>query len=510
MRARAQVMYVTRKDTQKQYAMKVVDKAFVLRHNKQGEMLNEKTVLSLLKHPFVVRLETTFQDSHSLYYVLQLGAKGELFTLIRQAGRLDPPLAAFLCAELVAVLEYLHGCGVVHRDLKPENVLLTQEGHILLTDFATSKLLRAPPAAPVSLSSSSSSSSTSSLASASASASAPGPASAATTSSAPPATGAANGGTGSGRGQRQRQDSFVGTADYVSPEVLNSQPVGPPADLWALGCVLYQMLVGKPPFRAESEYLTFQRVLQRDLKFPPDMDARARDLIDRLLATQPDKRLGAPGDAGGGYAALRAHPFFAGIDFERIATSKPPPYPPVFEELGISQFERARAVDAAQHAQGADAAAALRGDDDADSDEQEFAGGEARRPAKPSSTAERAAPAEAPSSTASDRADEVWRQFLSEGERIVFRGRVSKRRIFSQRRELILTSKPRIIYVDPEKMQLRGEVPWSDRLRPELKSDRVFYIHTPHRTYYMEALSCSAAEWVAKINAALREHGVPV
>jgi serine/threonine protein kinase len=89
-----------------------------------------------------------------------------------------------------------------------------------------------------------------------------------------------------------RATSFVGTAEYVSPEVLNNAGISYTADLWALGCIVYQMLTGRPPFKGASEYLTFQLITSRSLSFPQGFPAAARDLVEGLLQLEPSQRLG--------------------------------------------------------------------------------------------------------------------------------------------------------------------------------------------------------------------------
>jgi 3-phosphoinositide dependent protein kinase-1 len=111
----------------------------------------------------------------------------------------------------------------------------------------------------------------------------------------------------------------------VSPEVLSGERKATKAcDLWAVGCILYQMLTGASPFRAETEYLTFEIIMKHckgssPLRYPPVIDAPARDLIVRLLRPVDSDRLGAGSDVQlNGYDALRAHSFFSGIEWGRL------------------------------------------------------------------------------------------------------------------------------------------------------------------------------------------------
>jgi 3-phosphoinositide dependent protein kinase-1 len=110
--------------------------------------------------------------------------------------------------------------------------------------------------------------------------------------------------------------SFVGSADYVSPEVLNDKPVSFASDLWGFGVVLYNFLVGKTPFRSATEFLTFQKVLHREFTYPEGFDEQAKDLVDRLLNLDPTKRPSI--------AAIKAHPFFSTIDWNGLWQATPP------------------------------------------------------------------------------------------------------------------------------------------------------------------------------------------
>lgn len=144
---------------------------------------------------------------------------------------------------------HMHGLKIVHRDLKPENVLLTSDAHILITDFGSGKILDKIPLQP---------------------SEEPG------RDPDKPVLG------------RGRSSSFVGTAQYVAPEVLLGRyaDVGPAVDLWALGCIIYQFLTGTTPFQAETEFLIFRRIVNPDFSFPEHFDPDARDLVSNLLVSR--------------------------------------------------------------------------------------------------------------------------------------------------------------------------------------------------------------------------------
>lgn len=183
-----------------------------------------------------------------------------------QNGNLNLECAKFYAAELVHTLDYLHNTvNIIHRDLKPENVLLSDTMHLKLTDFGTAKKLT-------------------------------------------------DGQT------RVRTASFLGTAEYIAPECLADEPeVCRASDLWALGCIIYQMLSGRPPFHGDTQFLTFEQVREGKVTFSPHFPYHAKCLIQSLLVQDPDARLGASG-----YEALKNHPFFEGIDFSTLETTNVP------------------------------------------------------------------------------------------------------------------------------------------------------------------------------------------
>lgn len=197
---------------------------------------------------------STFQDKANLYYVLELAPNGELLSFIRQHKTLSLSCVPFYSAELVLAVEYLHSLGIVHRDLKPENLLLDENMHLKLTDFGTAKQI--------------------------------------------------------GTELRARSESFVGTAEYISPELLEQKMASRQSDIWAIGCIIYQMICGRPAFRGATEFLTFQKVRQGAVQYPEGFPAVARDLIAKILVLNPDERYTI--------AQIKSNRFFNLIDWDRI------------------------------------------------------------------------------------------------------------------------------------------------------------------------------------------------
>jgi 3-phosphoinositide dependent protein kinase-1 len=158
----------------------------------------------------------------------------------------------------------MHKRNIIHRDLKPENILLDEKMHILIADFGSSKLLRNDEHYCYDEFNSDNSDEKEDL----------------------PEEEEHR------RRRSRRKRSFVGTAEYVTPEILKGRRPTKSTDLWALGCIIYQMISGLPPFRAASEYLIFQKVLQTQLSFPEGFDQSAKDLVEKLIVLDPRKRLG--------------------------------------------------------------------------------------------------------------------------------------------------------------------------------------------------------------------------
>lgn len=124
---------------------------------------------------------------------------------------------------------------------------------------------------------------------------------------------------------KKRKASFVGTAQYVSPEVLKGKAACFGSDLWSLGCIIYQMIYGQPPFRGPSEYLIFQKIVASDYTFPEDFDPQAKDLVQKLLTYEPKERIGFSDDHETRYHSIRNHPFFEGSQWSKGLYTQTPP-----------------------------------------------------------------------------------------------------------------------------------------------------------------------------------------
>eukprot|EP00268_Persea_americana_P049450 TRINITY_DN5304_c0_g1_i4.p1 TRINITY_DN5304_c0_g1~~TRINITY_DN5304_c0_g1_i4.p1 ORF type:complete len:310 (-),score=60.07 TRINITY_DN5304_c0_g1_i4:514-1443(-) len=268
--------------------MKAMDKSIMLNRNKVHRACIEREIISLLDHPFLLTLYTSFETATHVCLITDFCAGGELFALLdKQPMKIFKEEAArFFAAEVVVGLEYLHCLGIIYRDLKPENILLQKDGHVVLTDFDLSFLTSCKPqvikhAVPSKRRKS---------------------------RSQPPPTFVAEPVT--------QSNSFVGTEEYIAPEIITGAGHSSAIDWWALGILLYEMLYGRTPFRGKNRQKTFANILHKDLTFPSSIPVSltARQLIHGLLHRDPANRLGSNGGAN----EIKQHPFFRGINWPLI------------------------------------------------------------------------------------------------------------------------------------------------------------------------------------------------
>ncbi|KAJ0545963.1 putative protein kinase AGC-PDK1 family [Helianthus annuus] len=431
----SKVVRAKKKDTGKVYALKIMDKKFITKENKTAYVKLERIVLDQLTHPGIIQLHFTFQDTYSLYMALESCEGGELFDQITRKGRLTEDEARFYAAEIVDALEYMHNMGLIHRDIKPENLLLTSDGHLKIADFGSVKPMQDSQITVL-----------------------------------PNAT------------SDEKASTFVGTAAYVPPEVLNSSPATIGNDLWALGCTLFQMLSGTSPFKDASEWLIFQRIIARDVRFPDYFSKDAKDLIDKLLDIDPLKRPGAGPD---GYESLKNHPFFRGIDWRNIRSKTPPRLVP---EKGPASGRSSG------------------GDDTPDSSWNPTHIGDVTTTGNMVADVTSSSDASHITKLASiDSFDSKWQQFLEPGESILMISMVKKLQKLSNKKvQLILTNKPKLIYVDPSKLAGKGTIIWSDDpndLSIQVTSPSSFKICIPKKVITFEDPKQRAYQWKKAIEA---------
>ncbi|XP_043716761.1 serine/threonine-protein kinase D6PKL2-like [Telopea speciosissima] len=335
------------------FAMKVMDKASLASRKKLTRAQTEREILQLLDHPFLPTLYTHFETDRFSCLVMEYCPGGDLHTLRqRQPGKHFSEYAArFYAAEVLLAVEYLHMLGVVYRDLKPENVLVRDDGHIMLSDFDLS--LRCA-VSPTLIKTSSFDSDPSKRAAGGAFCVQPAcieppsvciqpacfiprishqksknktrkprtehvqPASSLLELVAEPTA--------------ARSMSFVGTHEYLAPEIIKGEGHGSAVDWWTFGIFLHELLYGKTPFKGSGNRATLINVVGQQLRFPdsPATSYSSRDLIRGLLVKEPQHRLGVKRGA----TEIKQHPFFEGVNWALIRCSTPPEVPrPVEAEL---------------------------------------------------------------------------------------------------------------------------------------------------------------------------------
>ena len=298
------------------YAIKVMDIKALTRIKKLYQAYLECDILSQLNSPFIVDILGSFIEHEKIYIVMEYLSKGDFSDFIRLNYPLKIDTIKFYTAEIVKFLEYIQSKKIVHRDLKPENIMMNEKWHIQVIDFGTARIL-GKYFDKINMEFKEDSyydiSETDDLKG---------------NKIAINEEDEDDFGDIQSRPER-RGMTFVGTAEYVSPEVLGDKPAEFGADIWALGIMIYQMFYGKTPFKEKTSYLIFRKIEQLKIDFNDDKNIQipeeAKDLINRILVKDPSKRLGA-GESGTEYdiSNLKAHPFFKGIQWDNLQNLDPP------------------------------------------------------------------------------------------------------------------------------------------------------------------------------------------
>ncbi|KAH8419639.1 hypothetical protein KR222_011625, partial [Zaprionus bogoriensis] len=222
--------------THQDVAIKMIDKKLIQSSGLTNRVRQEVDIHSRLKHPSVLQLYTFFQDANYVYLVLELADNGELHRYMNQQMKrpFTEEEAASILRQVVAGLLYLHSHNIMHRDISLSNLLLSKDMQVKIADFGLATQLKRPD---------------------------------------------------------ERHMTMCGTPNYISPEVVSHMSHGLPADLWSVGCMLYTLLVGRPPFDTDAVQSTLNKVVQSDYTMPTHLSYEARDLIDKLLRKNPHERI---------------------------------------------------------------------------------------------------------------------------------------------------------------------------------------------------------------------------
>jgi len=267
------------------YAMKILNKAHVVAYKQQQNVIHEKELMTMCSHPFILKLHNTFKDKNHLYLLVDFVQGGELFTYLHcqpnSTGKLTEDHAKFYASHVIMAIEYLHERSIVYRDLKPENLLIDPQGYLKMVDFGFAKVVT------------------------------------------------------------DRTYTLCGTPEYLAPELVLGKGHNKGVDYWALGVLIYEMVVGNSPFAAANPSDQMQicrNIVKEPLVFPSWLSSDCRDLIAKLLERDQTKRIGL---THGGTSAIRNHPWFANLNWDRVLKKKElAPYRPKLNDpFDTSKFD---------------------------------------------------------------------------------------------------------------------------------------------------------------------------
>ncbi|XP_045435005.1 protein kinase C delta type isoform X3 [Pipistrellus kuhlii] len=261
------------------FAIKALKKDVVLIDDDVECTMVEKRVLALAwENPFLTHLYCTFQTKDHLFFVMEFLNGGDLMYHIQDKGRFELYRAMFYAAEIICGLQFLHSKGIIYRDLKLDNVMLDQNGHIKIADFGMCK---------------------------------------------------------ENIFEDTKASTFCGTPDYIAPEILQGQKYSFSVDWWSFGVLLYEMLIGQSPFHGDDEDELFESIRVDTPHYPRWITKESKDILEKLLERDPDKRLGVTGN-------IKTHPFFKTINWTQLEKRQvEPPFKPKVKSPGdFSNFDQ--------------------------------------------------------------------------------------------------------------------------------------------------------------------------
>ena len=324
----AKVFKAKHKKTGIIYSIKAIDKKIIDKENKTYQVYVENEMLNLCNHLNIISIYGYFENNDNYFIVEEYCSKGDLSVfLLNNWNKLSIEEIKFIIAEIVLSLEYLNSLNIIHRDIKPENILIDDYFNLKLIDFATSTFIgkildentykyidenkidnipkftelfnsltfNQKEGKKIYLDTLSNEVSTYNMKS------------------------YVNNNIrksfdeNEDQLENEKKQKFVGTANYMSPEIINNNyPIGEYSDIWSLAVIFYQILTGNTPFNDKTQFLIFQNILEG--KFNKNaldnIDNNAKDLIENILIVQPNKRLGYDSNLRYNYNILKNHPFF--------------------------------------------------------------------------------------------------------------------------------------------------------------------------------------------------------
>ena len=290
----ASVFLAQKKTTGDIFAIKVTPKSSLKQKNQVRRILAEKDILLQFSNPYIVKFFYSIIGEQNLYLVTEFVPGGDLYSLLEHVGALSEDNAKIYAMEILLALRYLRENGIIHRDIKPDNILVSASGHLKLTDFGLSYMGMVDRRLGIDMD------------------------------------------QGEGLSQDgevlKEASSFVGTPDYIAPEIIMNQSHSFTVDYWSLGIMIYEFVYGLPPFHGATERETHRNILIGHAKFDGTNTPEFEDLIKKLLTIDPSRRLGARS-----IDEIIQHPWFNGVDPD---TATPPFIPELASETDTGYFEQ--------------------------------------------------------------------------------------------------------------------------------------------------------------------------
>lgn len=335
-----EVRLVQMKKNKKLYAMKKLDKSKMIEKHQVAHVRSERDVLAdnnnfYKDNPWIVRLYYSFQDANYLYLIMEFVPGGDMMTQLIKYDTFTEDQTRFYIAETVLAIDSIHKLYYIHRDIKPDNLLLDKKGHLKVSDFGLCTGLQTDRVSKL----------------------------AAMYKKIQGEGDVVDEETNVGRSKRfdswtkKRREmvySNVGTPDYTAPEVLQQKGYGKECDWWSVGVIMFEMLVGYPPFCSETQRETYHKIIHYKTTLPKIMEEAAaevaispaaRDLIERLLCDSSERLGRVDCDE------IKSHPFFGNkIDWENIRSQQAPIIPPLENEFDTSNFDHYDDLEPTPHA----------------------------------------------------------------------------------------------------------------------------------------------------------------
>ena len=432
----------------KLYAIKVMDIKALSRIKKLYQAYLECDILSQIDNPYIVDIIGSFIEHGKIYIVMEYLSKGDFSDFIRLNFPLKIINIKFYTAEIVNFLEYIQSKKIVHRDLKPENIMMNEKWHIQVIDFGTARILGKyfdkenmefkddDTFYDIS-----------------------------ETDDLKGNKIAINDDDDDFDDEIQKKPerrglTFVGTAEYVSPEVLGDKPAEFGADIWALGIMIYQMFYGKTPFKERTNYLIFRKIEQLKIDFDEDdkiqIPEEAKDLISKILVKDPSKRLGAgPPGSDNDISHLKSHPFFKGISWNNLY------------KLNVPNSENFDYL--------------LKNQNNQTNDNKK---------------------------TKEENTNKNIENKNEEKEFVLKEGELDKKSpyLHYNKRKVILYSTPKIVYIDPSNNKVKGEIFLDKTVKVNHVNANIFDIISTKRSFRFKTTDGEALIWEKVISDAIKQY----